>query len=69
MEYGLLTSQPTEEIEETMETGIGPLVDHGTYSNRKTPKDLTTYEHFHINTSLADALTLNKRRVIKQTVQ
>lgn len=35
MGSGVLTSQPTEEIEETMETGLIPLMEHRTYCTRK----------------------------------
>lgn len=45
MGSAVLTSQSAVKIEETMETGLILLMDHGTYSTRKH-KTFDT-EHFH----------------------
>ena len=51
----VLTSQPTETIQETMETGLSPIMDYSTYSTRKRKRILdwtcsrtTMYHYSHL---------------------
>lgn len=49
----VLTSQPTEEIEETMETGLIPLMEHRTYCTRKHNRSsISTFMSFDSNFKL-----------------